>query len=242
MPVSDELLARTRKLETGAVVELLESVYPSIHRIAYALTGTAKEARLVLVSVVRNSITVMPKWRTGALPDNWFYHHTLLASRSVARPAPDPQADPLVQAAAIDDPGYVAFIRALRKLPAQQAEAFILNHGERLNARLLGVAMDCSMDAAANHLRAADSALQEVSGGSLATYTATLARAYTSLTPPPDSIHPVVQMQVKGVLYPRRLKRALRLLAWLVLLCGIGFALWHWRAEIARLMPTSNPL
>ena len=110
--------------------------------------------------MIRRSLRVLPKWRTGVVPENWFYHHTLLSARGFLARPPDPHQDLLVTAAPApkdprdaapptgeialawvgpDEASYVAFVRALRNLPAQQAEAFILHHGERLNERLLGV-------------------------------------------------------------------------------------------------------
>ena len=84
----------------------------------------------------------------------------------------DGNQDPLVARASFADPAYTAFVRAVRGLPEQQAEAYLLYHGERLNERLLGVAMDCSAAAAANHLQAATDALTAMSGGDLSRCTA----------------------------------------------------------------------
>ena len=66
-------------------------------------------------------------------------------------PAPAPNQDLLITVGPTGLPAYAGFIRALRTLPVQQAEAFILHHGEHLNERLLGVAMDLSTGAAGSH-------------------------------------------------------------------------------------------
>ena len=113
------------------------------------------------------------------------------------RPAADGRQDPLVARASFADPAYTAFVRAVRGLPQQQAEAYLLHHGERLNERLLGVAMDCSAAAAANHLQAATDALTAMSGGDLGRCTAILVKAYAALAPDPSEATVVVRPSVK---------------------------------------------
>src|SRR4051794_4055506 len=188
MAIGDDLLRRAKDYDRRALEELLSDVYPVVYRMAHALTGRPGAGRQVVHDVIRRSLRVLPKWRTGVVPENWFYHHTLLSARQFLSRPPEPRQDLLVTAApnaspdadagaapptgeialawvAPTDASYVAFVRALRSLPPQQAEAFILHHGERLNERLLGVAMDCSLTAAATHLGAAKAALNAVSGG-----------------------------------------------------------------------------
>jgi hypothetical protein len=43
-------------------------------------------------------------------------------------------------------------VNAVRKLPDQQQEAFLLTHAQRWNTRLCAVAMDCSTQAVETHL------------------------------------------------------------------------------------------
>ena len=94
--------------------------------------------------MIRRSLRVLPKWRAGIVPENWFYHHTLLSARAFSARPPDPRQDLLVTAApnvqattdaeppaggialawvAPSDASYVAFVRALRNL------TFVLQEG-----------------------------------------------------------------------------------------------------------------
>ena len=240
MPITDDVLRRAQKYDRRAMEELLAEAYASVYRMAHALTGRPGAARQVLHDVLRRGLRVMPNWRAGAIPENWFYHHTLLGSRPFTTRPPDPREDVLVAAAgdAAHDPFFIAFVKALRSLPPQQSEAFILHHGEKLNDRLLGVAMDCSTGAAHTHLDAARAALSTVSGAGMSVLTATLEKAYQALTPPPVAIAPVARKYVRQSLRPRRLRRLVRLLLLAAVLAAGYFA---WR-ERARWLPWVNDL
>lgn len=234
MPISDETLARARKLDSRAAGEVAAASYPSTCRIARALTGREKLAAAVADRVLRQSVQLMPKWSAGTVPENWYYHHTVLTARQAVNRAGTPsgtQDDLLATAAGPADVPYAAFIRALRVLPIQQTEAFVLNHGERLNERLLGVAMDCSAAAAANHLRAADGALAVVTGGDFDAMLAQFNKNYAALTPPEPTVKAEIRSAVSSVLWPRRVKRFIKWMVILALIAGAGYAAWRWRAE-----------
>lgn len=233
MAVSEELLRRAQKDDRAAMEALLTDVYPSVYRIAHALTGRPDAGRYVVHGVLRRSLRVMPEWRVGVIPENWYYHHTVLSARDFAARPPEPHADLLVAGAPAPDPGYVAFVRALRHLPVQQTESFVLFHGEKLNDRLLGVAMDCSVRAAATHLDAATQALAAVAGDKIDDYTKRLSAAYRAATPPPDTIDPVARHYVRSALWPKRVRRVIR---WLVLLALLAAAYFAWR-ERDRWLP-----
>jgi len=81
----------------------------------------------------------------------------------------------------------VAFVSALRQLETQQREAFLLHHCERLNARYSALAMDCSTEAADNHLKAADQSLRLVAGADFDALAKKLADAYAHLAPDPNA-------------------------------------------------------
>ena len=240
MVVPEEVVRRAQNYDRRAMENVVAEAYPSVYRMAHALTGRKGAARQVLHDVLRRSLRVLPNWRAGAVPENWFYHHTLLAAREFASRPPDPREDLLVAAAAeaAHDPLYIGFVRAVRNLPQQQSEAFILHHGEKLNDRLLGVAMDCSTGAAHTHLEAARHALAAVSGGGIHVLAATLGRAYHNLTPPPAAVTPVARRYVARSLRPRRMRRLFRLTVLVALLAGAYFA---WR-ERARWLPRAQEL
>lgn len=238
MPITDDILARARKLDSRAAEQVAASSYPSTIRIARALTGREKVAAAVAERVLRQSVQFMPKWSAGTVPENWYYHHTVLTARQAVQrtgPPATAQDDLLATAAGPADIPYAAFIRALRGLPVQQAEAFILNHGERLNERLLGVAMDCSAVAAANHLRAADGALAAVAGPDFEAMNTLLSKNYAALTPPEPAVKAEIRSAVSAVLWPRRVKR---IVVWLLVTCVLAaaaYAAWRWRDQLPTL-------
>ena len=240
MPVPDDVVRRAQDYDGRAMEEVLAESYPAVYRMAHALTGRTPAARRVLDEVLRRSLVVLPKWRKGTVPENWFYHHTLLSARELSTRPPDPHDDLLVAAAgeASGDPAYIGFVRALRNLPPQQAESFILHHGEKLNTRLLGVAMDCSAGAAGTHLDAARQALAAVSGAGIDVLTNTLARAYLALTPPPAAVAPIARRYVKRTLRPRRLRRLVRVL----FVVGLVFAAYFAWRQRDRWLPAARDL
>lgn len=240
MPVPDDVVRRAQTSDRRAMEEVLADAYPSVYRMAHALTGRTGAARQVMHGVLRRGLRVMPNWRVGTVPENWFYHHTLLSAREFLQRPPEPREDLLVAAAgeAAHDPFYIGFVRALRNLPPQQAEAFVLHHGEKLNDRLLGVAMDCSTGAAHTHLEAARGALAAASGPGMAVLTATLEKAYQALTPPPKAVAPIARRYVRQNLRPRMFRRLVRL-ALLAVLLAAGYFAWR---ERARWLPRVNDL
>lgn len=238
MAISDEQLARARAYDSRAAEAIVAASFPAAVRMARGLTGQVDVARRVARRVVQQSLQVMPRWGKGFIPEHWFYHHTLLTARQARQQfggPPDPQTDLLVPPADPRDMGYVAFIRALRQLPPQQLEAMVLNHGERLNDRLLGVAMDCSAGAAANHLNAATDALSLVAGDQLSSHLATLGKTYIALTPAEPQVRAEIGQEVKSVFGARRLRRLVRLTLLLVLVGFAAYAAWRWRAQLAEL-------
>lgn len=229
VPVSDQIMAQARRANRSAVEAILTESYPAVHRIAHALTGDPRTAAAVGRHILRRAVRVMPRWRRGITPENWFYHHTLLVAREAAAQAPPPDHDLLAATGPGARPAYVAFIRALRGLPRQQMEAFVLNHGEKLNSRLLGVAMDCSASAAGTHLVAATEALRTISGSSYDQLVPALERAYTTLTPPETIVRTTVARQASAGLWAMRLRRIVRWTITLLLLAAISYSVWRWR-------------
>lgn len=230
MPVSDdEVIARVRKLDRSAVEAVLTESYPAVHRMAHGLTGRSAAAQRVIRLIFRRALRVIPTWRKGIIPSNWFYHHTLLTARDVAPQAPAADKDLLLTMGPATDPAYAAFVRAFRALPRQQAEAFVLNHGEHLNERLLGVTMDCSTQAATTHLGAATEALRQIAGEQFLGLTAAVERAYQALTPGDTAVTASVGRQVRSALWARRLRRLVRRLLLLAVLACLAYAAWRWR-------------
>src|SRR5436190_708468 len=100
------------------------------------------------------------------------------STRRASKHQPEVSSDTLVRRAQTENAYYAGFVRAVRALPIQQKEAFILAHGEQWDTRALAVAMDCSQEAAANHLREATRVLSSLGGNHFAAFTAQLSHAY----------------------------------------------------------------
>jgi DNA-directed RNA polymerase specialized sigma24 family protein len=205
MALTPELLARAKEGRRQAIVSVVAEYYPSVHRIAYALSAREATGRAIVIRVVRQSLKVMPRWVHTGDPMRWFMHHTVLASRQKSRNELDLATDPLIQGVETNSAYYPAFIRAVRALPMQQREAFILHHGEQLDVRGLAIAMDCSKEAAANHLREATAALMAYGGDFFPAFTAHLAQTYQRLSPEEELVVPAVQATLRSRLWPRRL-------------------------------------
>jgi hypothetical protein len=187
--------------------------------------------------LIRRSLRLLPKWLDPSSPENWFYHHAVLTTRSANVPPPeDPLADPLVLHGPTDQPAFVAFVRAIRLLPSQQREAFILHHGERLNARMLGVAMDCSMQAADTHLQAASDALNVVSGGDIAPLASLLTRAYAALQASEPDVTPTVRVYVRQVRRRILTQRIIRVLIVGLVLGGLAAGVWLFHEQLIQWM------
>ena len=162
----------------------------------------------------------MSRWRDDGDADRWFYHFTVLETRRHESTSPTP--DPLLNGDR-KDPAFAAFIRALRSLPTQQREAIILNQGEHLNPRYLAVAMDCSGEAATNHLRAAMVELQSMTGGQLPSMLEAFTAAYRQIAPPSGNVRPLIRRRLNRFLFPRRLRRGFIL----ILLTIIAYTVWR---------------
>lgn len=237
MALTEDVLAEAREFRPVAMETLLASGYAPARRIAHALSGNEAIGRTVAELLIRRSLRLLPKWHDPSSPENWFYHHAVLTTRSANLPAPeDPLADPLVLHGRPDLPEYVAFIRALRLLPQQQREAFILHHGERLNSRMLGVAMDCSMQAAETHLHAASEALRSVSGADIDPLAARLTRAYAELKASEPDVTPGVRVCVQQVRRRIAMQRIIRVLVVALVLGGLAAGVWLFRAKLIQWM------
>src|SRR4051812_35090482 len=159
MPVDDELLDRARRFDRAAIEAIFAENYPAVSRIAMGLSGRTDVGMGVTRFVIKRALHALPSWKDEDAPQRWFLHHTIITTRRAAKHQPDKTNDTLIADPRAAAPEYVAFIRALRSLPFQQREAFLLHHGERLNERWSAVTMDCSVIAASNHLNAATATL-----------------------------------------------------------------------------------
>lgn len=225
--INSELQERARRLEPQAVEEILNVFYPIVYRIAVGLTGRPAAGEPVVRRIMRKAIDRMPRWTNDGDPQRWFSHHTVLAARRAAGEPPAPMDDALVTAGDPSPPAqYVAFIRALRRLPVQQREAILLHDAEQLDARSLAVAMDCSTEAASNHLASGRRELMATSGDELNRLLAAMRSAYHRLTPADDLALPLVKRVVRRVIWPRRIASVARAVIVLAALSAAIWAVW----------------
>jgi DNA-directed RNA polymerase specialized sigma24 family protein len=233
MPTSAATLANARKLSGPAIAEVLREFYPAVHRLAHGLAGRADVGAGITRYVMHRSIAILPTWVEEFHAENWFHHFTVITARRAVRQPPEPLADLLLGDTGVaPDPEYVAFIAALRSLPQQQQEAFILHTCEKLGPRTSSIAMDCSTEAAGNHLQAALGALHRIGGERFEVFSTRATNAYRRLTPPPDAILPRVQSIIRRRVWPRRIGR---FVAWVLLLGfigGVSWLVWAYRNRV----------
>ncbi len=233
MPISADTLAAARKLSPGAVADVLREHYSSVHRLAHGLTGRADVGADIVRHVMARSIQIMPAWEDESQPEAWFHHFTIITARRAVRHRPNPRADLLLgEGGAAPNAAYVAFVSALRSLPQQQQEAFILYTCERLGPRTSALAMDCSTEAAGNHLRAASEALRLIAGDHYERSATRAADAYRQQTPPTDAVLPRVRSIIRRRVWPRRI---VRVLGWVCLLgatVAIAWIIWTFKDRV----------
>ena len=226
MPIDQELLNRARRMDRAAVEAVFADNYPALYRMALGLSGRLDVGMGVVRFVVKQALRVLPSWKDEDAPQRWFLHHTILTVRRASKHQPDQKNDVLLDDPKTATPEYLAFIRALRGLPMQQREAYILRHGENINERYISVAMDCSLQATVNHLTAATDALRLIAGPNLDTYTEQMSRIYRTLTPQGSLMIPKLRRTIAAHIWPRRILRTLGWLIILALALAIAYAVW----------------
>ncbi len=155
--------------------------YTRSRRIAIVLTGNQKIAKDVTEKLLKQSTRIADRWQDDADVARWFARHTIILSRDLVQGHFDPASDPLITTTA--DPTFQIILRTLRFLPQQHREAYFLAHGENFDLHQLASAMDCSTQAAANHLVAATTALAPVSAGRLNDFNSALPGFLVKLNP-----------------------------------------------------------
>lgn len=228
-----EQLARARKYDWTPLEQMLEQKFPAVCRMAHGLCGREDVALKVIERIMRQAVERVPEWRDVETAERWFYHHTILAARETAETQkPEPDKDLLVKLCDSPTPAYVAFIRAIRNLPVQQREAFILHHGEDLNTRHMATAMDCSTKAAEMHLDAAHEALEPIAGDAFVALRERLTRAYAAMTPADAVVRPTVRPYVARFIIPMRIKRTARMVLLTSLLLITCIVAWSRRHQV----------
>jgi DNA-directed RNA polymerase specialized sigma24 family protein len=238
----DQLLSAAQSGDRESIREVLAEAHPGVHRIAHALAGEEERAAQVVDAVYRNALRSLPQWSSWGDPETWFFHQTVQAARRICQGRPASDEDLLYTAISIEQrtPAYLAFVRGIRRLPQQQIEAFILHHGDRQNERLIGVAMDCSTQAAQTHLKAADAAMQPLAGNDWAVLTAMLNQACRRMSPSLGETDRVVQRYL-GAWSGKRTRRRLGKLILILVVAVALLLLWPLRGMLHDSPPPPMP-
>lgn len=231
MLVNEDTLARARRHDRDSLERLLASAYPAVCRMALALAGREDVGRGITRFVMIQAIPRIGRFRDADAAARWFHHHTVLIARRAIKHQPSAQDDVLARPAQ-SDPAYTAFIRALRGLPSQQREAFILHHGESMDLRQLAIAMDCSTRAAGLHLQAAEQDLRAIAPADCDALTRRMRDACQQLRIDEDVLLPTIRSAVGRSLLARRIGRLIKLLAAGIILAAVAYAAWRFRNSL----------
>jgi DNA-directed RNA polymerase specialized sigma24 family protein len=228
MELSDEIVRRAARYHRGEVEQMLGAFYPQVFRLSHALCGSPAAGDRAVRIVMNRSLHAIAHWKSAMQGANWFLHQTVFVSRTWTRKASSAANadDVLLAPPPPTEPAYSAFIKALRGLPFQQIEAFILTYGEQADPRKLAVAMDCSTEAAANHLAAANRELSAIAGDQFQQCKSRLLAAYTRLSPTEQLTIGDIRRRVAGHLFRRRFGRLLSVVASIGLIAAIAWAVW----------------
>src|SRR5687768_8417917 len=88
--ITDDVLGRAREMHADAIETVLTASYPAVYRLAHALTGDESEGKRLTREILQRSLNVLPDWRPGVVPENWFYHHTVISARDHTKIPADP--------------------------------------------------------------------------------------------------------------------------------------------------------
>lgn len=180
----------------------LTEQYPAIYRIAMALCGNVQDGKTIVDEMLQRGLRRTAS-RHRSPPARWFEHHTVLLTRRAPHHSENHASDPLIASSPQATPHYCAFIKAIRNLPQQKSEAFILYHGGQFDLRRLAVAMDCSTEATRNHLKSAENTLQNITGEAFDQLTGVMQAAFANLLPHQDIYLPSVKQFIRKKLRRR---------------------------------------
>jgi DNA-directed RNA polymerase specialized sigma24 family protein len=228
--MDEETFRRARQFDRDAVEAMLSEFYPLVSRVTLALVGREDVGGGVVRYVMKRSLHVLPKWAHAGDPLRWYSHHAIISTRRASRHRAHPGSDTL--GGPQPQPKYMAYVRALRDLPYQQREALVLHDCEGLDLRQTAVAMDCSTEAAGNHLTAGREQMRMIAGPDYERLAAALKRTYQGLTPPEELRIPSVRKYIRRYLWPRRIKRLIAVVVIVGVLAGI-----YWVACKLGLIP-----
>jgi DNA-directed RNA polymerase specialized sigma24 family protein len=232
MPLAPETIDEAARFKIPAVERVLSFYRPAVHRLAVGLTGRDKAGAAVARRVLARSLDFARSWDDPSKVERWFYHQTILIARPYCANPPDTRKDALLPAGGKADPRSLAFVKALRSLPSQQREAWLLTQGEKLAPRPVATAMDCSVEASANHLLAAKRTLTDIAGDDYPALEARVLAAYAALTPTGDETLPLIRSTISRWIWPRRIKRITITIIILSLLAALAWTIWKYYPHV----------
>lgn len=221
--ITDEDLASAQRGDAGAAQRLFQQATQTCGRLATTLLGTHALGHRAVRELAKRAASQLPGWRSADEAARWFMHQTVFLTREFRKPF-DPQYDVLLHdVGGPDVTEYRAMIVALRKLPEQQQEAFLLTHAQKWNTRMCAVAMDCSNVAVETHLVGATRELQPLLGKHFDALMGFLRQVHEAVPVETTSI-------ATGVVRRTRVRRGAKLIrtiaGWTLIALIVLFAVW----------------
>ncbi len=216
--ITDEVLLTAQAGNEESIRRVFGQAVPSCVLIACSISGRKDVADRVTHELVHRAAQQIDHWRSADEASRWFMHQTIQLIRHFRKPPID-QDTLLTGVGGPDVVQYVAMINALRKLPAQQQEAFILTHAQKWNPRLCAVAMDCSVTAVETHLSEASRQLQPLLGSNFSALMGFVHQVHKSQ--PIDSI-PQPTLIATRIKARRSFRSLVHLCGWVVIIGLLG--------------------
>jgi len=174
-------LAAARSGHAAAVARLFREATEPCARIITTIVGRRDVAAAVVKELHVRAARQIEKWSTVEEASRWFMHHTIILIREYRKPIDSSNDVLLHEVGGPDVVQYQALVGAIRKLPDQQQEAFLLTYAHRWNVRYCSIAMDCSTKAVETHLTEARRQVQPLCGESFDALTGFLHQVHKSI-------------------------------------------------------------